>query len=128
MPSMMIAVSPKTLENSASSCVLKPLMCASIRALMAAGGLFVTVILFWFDLGTADEADARLELVEHVAFDANGARVDGPRNDAKQRAVVVDQRAEHACLEPHADALVRAQVHAAAERPREEVLGIGFVE
>src|SRR5688572_28755412 len=39
MPSMMIAVSPKTLRKRSLSCVLKPLMWASIRVWSSAGGL-----------------------------------------------------------------------------------------
>jgi hypothetical protein len=47
MPSMMIAVSPKTLRKRSLSWVLKPLMWASIRVWIAAGGVLVTVILQW---------------------------------------------------------------------------------
>lgn len=45
MPSIMIAVSPKTLRKRLLSWVLKPLMWASIRVWITAGGLLITVIL-----------------------------------------------------------------------------------
>src|SRR5690606_25891803 len=43
---------------------------------------------------------------------------------AKQIAVAIDQRREHAPFEPHTDASIRAQVDAAAERGRRERLGV----
>src|SRR5689334_6210991 len=45
MPSMMIAVSPKTPRKRSLSWVLKPLMWASIRVWITAGGLLVTITL-----------------------------------------------------------------------------------
>ena len=64
MPSMMIAVSPKTLRKRSLSWVLKPSMWASIRVWISVGGLLATI--------TLSEPDAlykQVDLVNHGTSD-----------------------------------------------------------
>jgi hypothetical protein len=69
---MMIAVSPNTVKNKLLSCVLKPLMCESIKLWISAGGLLVAVVFGGDcarDTGAVNASAVVAIAVRRVGFD-----------------------------------------------------------
>ena len=73
---MTIAVSPNTLKSSLLSCVLKALMCESIKPWIWAGGWLVAVVFGCAcaaNAGTANVRPAMEIAVRRVGFDIDRA-------------------------------------------------------
>src|SRR5690348_7980953 len=106
---MMIAVSPKTLRNSALSWVLKPSMWASISSWISVGGLLLTAILLGGGAQSAtdsrrttapealDLAEARPPQRRELIVQREVPVLTGPRREVVMGVLACDPVLNHAC-------------------------------